>query len=68
MNAKNATNNVINPRDSDRALYAEGIFGNASNLAKVVESSLSSKEDSSEGVDDIMAPEPLGDVVRVRER
>ena len=59
MNAKNATNNVINPRDYERALYAEGIFGNASNLAKVVlvESSLSSKDDSSEGVDDIMAPE-----------
>ena len=57
MNAKNATNSVMIPRDSERALYAEGILGNASNLAKVVESSLSSKEDSSEGVDDIMAPE-----------
>ena len=54
MNATNATNNVINPRDSERALYVDGNFGNASNLAKGVVSSLSSKEDSCEGADDIL--------------
>ena len=54
MNARNATNNVISPRDSERALYVDGSFGNASNLAKDVVSILSSNEDSSEGVDDIM--------------